>query len=133
MFNLYLQNTQTFSFPHLTLEIKQVSRINTGFRGTGRMGILSSKILGKVLLSNIMMMTRGGYRNFEKGGGVQLKQMFCETKFFLERRQFCKHQIIWETIVLDVDGTKVWLIDEVVKRLPNEARKKLWEPSKYLG
>ena len=41
--------------------------------------------------------------------------------------------------MFDVDGNKVWFIDEVVKRLPSEARKKLWElgaayrPSKYLG
>ena len=27
--------------------------------------------------------------------------------------------------MFDVDGTKVWLIYEVVKRLPSEARKKI--------
>ena len=29
--------------------------------------------------------------------------------------------------MFDVDGTKVWSIDDVVKRLPSEAREKLWE------
>ena len=31
----------------------------------------------------------------------------------LEKGQFFKHLIIWETIMFDVDGTKVWFIDEV--------------------
>ena len=30
--------------------------------------------------------------------------------------------------MFDVDGTNFWFVDEVLKRLPSEARKKLWGP-----
>ena len=61
--------------------------------------------------------SRGGYRNFERRVPTHdiVSASGARPNFLLERGQFCKHLIIWDTIMFGMYGTKVWFTDELVK------------------